>query len=568
MFFAAKIWDFLFGLTVLFPLLTGGIWTNKPGFKIELTQISIQLIVLALLAMAMERARRGTLEKLYTIQFCTKLVNAWQSLMQKNPKKGLLGGFLLAGSLWSLVALRRHWAFSSGYADLGIFVNAIWNLTHGNGYISSVKDGVNLFSDHQSPIFYLLFPLFKLLPYPETLLIVQGFTLCSGGIAVYFLGKQYLNAESKILPWLPIIYWMYNPLRNANRFDFHPEVLMVPAFLFGIMFSQTRGWRYKLLGFVFLLLGLAGKESSGPVLAGIALAWILGSAPEYSRNYCRWLGFPMVAVGIVHLYFCTKVIPVYFGAPGYQYQNMYAHFGNGMGDLLLAPIFKTKTFLEYVFGPARIKFFLGTLLPVAFLPLFSPLVFAASLPGYLIYFLSAGAHRLNIGYHYSIESSIGLFWALITSLAKIEKGRFPQNAVYGLLAICLLATYGRSDIYFIRFFQRSPHHSWLLEEVFPLIRKDVSVMSTGTFVPHLATRKWAHHLPVIEMPEGKMVDCIFWSRNAEVNNTPLNAETETVLWPKMQKQAYKEVWKCDGLSVYQNPALAGSCFSREPICQR
>lgn len=507
-----KIWDVLFWITVLFPLLTGGIWIREPGLKIELSQISIQLGVLWLWGMALLWKNKDAFTRASSIRFLNKLWACWRGRLETHPRGTLLAGFLFFGTLWSWVALERHWAYASGYADLGIFVNAIWNLTHGNGYISSVKEGMNLFADHQSPIFWLLAPVFKALPYPETLLVLQGFGLCSGAIALYLIGSQYIPRRSPYLAALPLIYWFFNPLRNANRFDFHPEVFLVPSFLFGIWAMQETDWRKKGLGALFLTLGLMGKESCGPVLAGIGLAWILGAAPGPAKRFCRIAGFLLIPLGAAHLYFCTKVVPGFFQNK-YQYQHMFSHFGDGIGDLLLAPLKQPLLFLEHVFGPARLQFFAGTLFPVAFLPLLSPLVFVAAVPGYFIYFLSAGTHRLNLGYHYAIESSVALLWALAVSFAKLENPKFlpwlSRKAIPYVLFLTIFVAYGRSEPYFIRFFERSPHHEWLEEKVFPEIPNDAKIAATGTFVPHLATRPWVHHLPEIDMPGGAFVDCVY-----------------------------------------------------------
>lgn len=566
-----KIWDVLFWVTVLFPLLTGGIWIREPGLKIELSQISIQLAILWIWGMVLMRRNTDSLLQASSIRFLSRLWTYWQSRLHRHPTRTLAISYIFFGSLWSWVALERHWAFSSGYADLGIFANAIWNLSHGNGYVSSVKEGMNLFADHQSPIFWALAPFYKAFPVPETLLVAQGFGLCSGAIALFLIGKQYLPAGSSYLAALPLLYWFFNPLRNANRFDFHPEVFLVPCFLFGIWGMQEIGWKKKALGALFLGLGLMGKESCGPVLAGIGFAWILGAAPGSAQKFCRVAGLFLIPIGAAHLYFCTKIVPGLF-AYKYQYQHMFAHFGDGIGDLLLAPFRKPLLFFEHVFGPERLRFFAGTLLPVSFLPLLSPVAFVAAIPGYLIYFLSAGSHRLNLGYHYAIESSVGLLWALTVTFAKLENERFlpwlQRRWIPYILFLTVFVSYGRSEPYFIRFFQKSPHHAWLESEVFPLIPDDAKIATTGTFVPHLAARKWVHHLPEIDLPDGRYVDCVYWSRNSEANNSPMNPEIENRLEELMKKEGFLMTWTCDGLSVYQNPSHRGTCLTEIPRCNR
>ena len=141
------------------------------------------------------------------------------------------------------VSLLRHWALDSHGYDLGIFTNVMWNLVHGNGYLSSVKNGINLFADHQSPTYWLLAPLFWLVPRPETLLFVQALGLAAGGPALYYLARRRFGAGHWAPAALPWLYWAYLPTRNANAFDFHPEVFMLPLFLWAFVgFASERRW--------------------------------------------------------------------------------------------------------------------------------------------------------------------------------------------------------------------------------------------------------------------------------------------------------------------------------------
>lgn len=567
-----RVWDILFWATVLLPLLTGGIWIRRPGLKLELTQVSIPLAVLSLWgAYFLYRKRRAALESTSSLRFVLRAWGLWRKSVEERPALTLFLATLFFGTLWSWVSLNRHWAFLSGFADLGIFLNAIWNLTHGNGYVSSLKNGMNLFADHQSPIFWFTAPFFKLYPHPETLLVLQGFGLCAGAPALYLIGRQYLSKNSAWLAALPLLYWFFNPLRSANRFDFHPEVFLVPFFLYGIWGLQEKTWGKRCLGLLFMVLALMGKESSGPVMAGIGAAWILGAAPASVRGFCRALGPFFVAAGVGHIYFCTKVVPTFF-AGAYLYQNVFAHFGNGLTDLILAPFTKPALFFSSLFNPKCLRFLAGTTAPLGFLSFLSPNVLVASIPGYLIYFLMNDPHRLNLGYHYAIESSVGVFWALTVTFAKFERPDFlpnvPRWLVGYLLFVCLFVSYGRSEIHYIRFYQATPHHAWVRDTVIPAIDPNASTMSTGTFVPHLANRPWAHHLPVLEVPNRGFVDCVIWSRHPEVNNTPMNEPLNQEILKRMMDNGFKEVWACDSLSVYQNPAFRGNCLPTPPPCDR
>ncbi len=571
--FAFHFWDFLAWVTVLFPLFTGGVWIRRPHFFFELSQINGPVIALTIFALLLAR-KRINVEETSSMRLLLRLWENWKSYFQKDAERTVWLSWIFVGFLWGLVGCERHWGYQSGYADLGIFDNAIWNLTHGYGYISSVKGGMNLLSDHQSPIFFLMAPLYKVFPHPETLLMAQGFGLALSAVALFYIARQYMGAKHALLPFVPLAAWAYFPIRNANRFDFHPEIFMLPTFLFAIAGLQSKQIKNISLGVCAFVLGLAAKESAGPVAAGIGLAWVLGAAPETTRARMRKVGIAVFVAGVAAFYFDLKIIPRWF-ALDYQYQNAFAQFGPNLKDLLFAPILQPRLFFQTIFAGSRIKFFLQTVAPLAFLPLFSPRTFLAALPGYLIIFLSYGDHRVNIGYHYAIESAVGVFWSFAPGilagerLLKKWRPRWNTKKVLAYFIIfCALVGYGRSEGFFIRFYTKSPHHHWLEKEVFPLINDRVKLAATGEFVPHLTQRHWAHHLPIIWLPNepGKYVDCIFWSKNPEVNNTPLDGPTTQAMEASMRKERYELVYACQGLEVWQHPHAPASCLVKKPSC--
>ena len=572
--FGLHLWDFLAWVTVLFPIFTGGLWIRRPGLYVELTQINVPVVALGILGAILAITTKADLKSATSARFLFFIWKNWCALFKKNPEALVWISGLFAGLIWSLVSCRRHWAFQSAYADLGIFDNAIWNLVHGNGYISSVKGGMNLLADHQSPIFFLLAPFYALYPHAETLLIAQGIGLALAGVGAFYLARQYLGASHKALPLIPLAYWAYFPVRNAIRFDFHPEVFMLPIFLFAIAGLQSSKPRNVLIGAIAFILGLATKESAGPVAAGIGMAWILGAAPSLQKKRARYLGVLAASLGVITFYIDLKIVPQYF-AVEYQYQNAYEQFGTSVKDLLLAPFLQTSLFLKTLFATSRIKFFFQTIGPLALLPLLSPRTFIASAPGYLIYFLSSTDHRVNIGYHYVIESAVGIFWSIgpgVLMAEKIISKFFKQwnatNTVALAIIFCSLVGYGRSELFFIRSYQQSPHHTWLKTEVFPKLDPKATIAAIGSFVPHLTGRYWARELPILNMANepGRYVDCLVWSQNPEVNQTPLGPDNSREMMALMRLERYKPVFSCDGLTIWQHFHAPQACLAEKVQC--
>lgn len=553
-------WNILFAIFVVLPLLTGGLWYRGDKIFIEYTQTGVAALILGLALWYHIRKNPSLYESPGLLRWIRNLWKRWERLTIEKPKGSLGAAYIFVSLLWFGVSLRRHYAFSSGAADLGIFTNTMWNFTHGNGYISSVKGGMHLLSDHQSYFFFLLSPFFKLWPSPECLLLLQALGLASTGIALFLLGKQYLPRESPFLPLLPILFWCFQPIRNAARFDFHPEIFQLPLFLFSIWALQEKTLSKRLLGIVLFLLALSTKESAGPIAVGIGFAWILGAAPMESRSFTRKFSLLSIAFGIGIFLVNIKMIPTLFHGQ-YSYSGSYRELGPEVSDLLLSPFTKPVTFLRHIFGAARLKFLFAMLAPFLFLPLLGWRAFAAAIPGFLLLFLTDGDQRVSLGFHYAIEPSTGVFWALVVALSVV---RWNKKKVFYGLAWAALIFYGRSETFQMRHFTPSPYKKWISREALPKLASDVSLSAPQAIVPHLTNRYWIHFLPEIKMLDGNYVDCLIIEPN--VDNSPLNTASSYQL-REIADQQYEIEFACPlgNFEIYHNKTAKSSSCLKAPI---
>lgn len=558
---ALRFFDFLFGVLIVFPLVLGGAWISKPGLKVELVELAVPVLILALIGGLIHWIARPDWNKSYSFIVLTRLWVRWRAFNLRRPLGSLCLGSAITGVIYALAALRRHLAFGSGAADLGIFTNAIWNLVNGNGYVSSVKDGLPLFADHQSPIFWVFAPAFALFPHAETLLILQSFALATTGAIAARLAVQALGDRDPITSAIPLMVWIYPAIRAANSFDFHPEVTMLPLFLAAILGIQSASKRAQLGGWIAFLLALAGKESAGPVAAAIGIVWLF--LPRFRRQ-----GIAALILGVSWFLFCLKVVPGLFGK-SYAYEDAYAHFGGGLLGVITAPFRDPMFFFSYILNGPRLWFLFWTLVPLAFLPLLSPLKMIAALPGYLMLFLSVGDHRVNTIYHYGIEPAVGLLWALPEGWARLRnwlKSK-PQNwrslAPFAILFFVLLE-FGRSEITRIRRYDGTEWTHWLRSELIPTVAAP-KVTVSGAMVPHLSDRPWVNHLPDVTLNDGSLVDCVI--EDPTVNNWPMSTE-EVARLPEVLKNAgFLLVYECQTLKVYERSAAQVRCLSRAVNCR-
>lgn len=543
-----RLFDLFAFILIVFPILGGGLWIIRPHFKFELTELAVP--TLGIFAIALLWHIRA--EESRNVQLALRIFEKWRRALSRHSAWTLGLGTLFVASLWAFSSLRRHWNLESNSFDLGIFTNTMWNLTHGNGYVSSIKGGINLFADHQSPIFWAVAPIFAIFPHPETLLVIQAIVLALGAGAVYVIAKQYRRDDSAPNVWwlaaIPLLYWAYLPIRRANAFDFHPEVFMLPLFLWAIAGIQSRGSFARFLGWIAFLAALGCKESAGPIAAGIGLAWFLGAAPN--REPKKAIGILAALFGVTVFLFDLKVVPSLLGGQ-YVYGSLYSHLSQGPLE-----------WMHSLFGMSRWKFLFATLAPLGFLPLFAPRVLVAALPAYLMLFLTEGDGRLNPSFHYAIEVAVGLFWALAASSPALSSATLFKRIKPAIwILFWALLSFGRSEIYWVRKNEPTEHTRWLTGEMLRCLAPDTRMTASSPLVPQVATRQWIQQIP--DLTAG--TDCV-WIDDS-VKSWPLNSQ-ERDAWEKRltETEGFQKFYECGPTRVYQRQSLSGACLRCLPLC--
>ena len=74
-------------------------------------------------------------------------------------------------------------------------------------------------------------------PTPLILLAAQSIMLGLGAIPVYWLARERFPG-SVLAPLFAVLYLLYLPIREANRYGYHPGALVSPLFLFALYFME------------------------------------------------------------------------------------------------------------------------------------------------------------------------------------------------------------------------------------------------------------------------------------------------------------------------------------------
>lgn len=388
--------------------------------------------------------------------------------------------FAVLSVTWTLASWIRHDALHSSF-DLAIFVQAIWNTTQGDWFYSSIKGGICLMGDHFSPFLAFFSIPYKLWPDPKNLLLMQSLGAASSVIPLYHLSKLRLQSTNAALAFV-LAFALYLPMRNAVRFDFHPEVAGIAIWFWAYFFMVQKQYLQASLA---LLLGLLLKENAAGPAAALGLLILMNR---------QWkLGLFWTFIPVLYLIACIHWIIPYFNQEPYFYWsgNFGAWKDQGAGALI-------KHFLR----PESLAYLIKIFAPLALFSFFSPTYFVLTLPALAQNLLSRNEMTHSIFFHYTAFLIPGVFISAVEGARRfMSQSKQPlltlKKTTWALVLASILMA-GVSDIYIATqaWLQRTPQseavHRFLRNSPIP---PEASVRTHEFLAPHFANRK---HLFIYE----------------------------------------------------------------------
>src|SRR5262249_15828781 len=134
---------------------------------------------------------------------------------------------------FSIATIRNQYNLQTSGYDLGIENNLVWNAAHWNGplFKTSVHAGGPVGSHiglHETYISYLFDIPYRLLPRPETLLVLQSLLIGGGAVPLYPLARRTLRAWAAGL--VALLFLFYSPTPRAEPYHLHSPPVS-PLFL-------------------------------------------------------------------------------------------------------------------------------------------------------------------------------------------------------------------------------------------------------------------------------------------------------------------------------------------------
>jgi len=453
---------------------------------------------------------------------------------KKRPEFFLAIAIFVYTLVFSYITILRHYSFNSTYFDLGCFEQGLWTTLEGSFFWNSPHNA-SQFGVHNSPILFLLLPIYKLFPFSETLLITQTILLALAAIPLYYIGKKYLDSWGGLV--FSIIYLLYPALHGINLFDFH-ELAFLPLILFLSLYYLITN---QIRGFVITsLIALMIKEDVSLLL--IALTAYAIYSHRYSSKQQKWVMYILIFIYISWLLISFQYIIPYFNPQGYAFSSRYDTTG-GISDIL------THNFLY------KLVYIFLLLIPLGFTPIAAPDILLVLTPSLAEILLQSNvAYRITT--QYSALLIPVLFVSAIIGTQRVSKKmsdikpRFSRYILPGLLLLgilsfllCTPAPVSPWTLYY----KFSPNqcqynideHAQLLKDVIDSIPPDASISTQNNLASHLSKRfniyiTYQQDVDYILMDE-KTVD-VEWIENHKI------------IFPINQ---YNQIFSHDGINLYK-----------------
>ena len=390
----------------------------------------------------------------------------------------------------------RHALFHSTAYDLAIFDQAIYLISQNQTPFSSLM-AINILGDHAAFIFYPLALLYKIYPDVHWLLFVQAFALALGAWPSWSLARQAGLNERKSMA-VAAVYLLYPAVFNVNLFDFHPEVIALPALLAAILAARLN----KTLWFcAAIVLVLSCKAVLSLTVAAMGL-WLL--CFDKKRN----CGLIALFLGAGWFLVATQAVIPYFNQ-GREHAGIgrYQYLGNSVFEIAINLILKPNLVLGRLFSLDTFEYLALLILPIILW--LSPRHLSSlisAVPMLAMNILSDIPAQRDLIHQYSIPILPFLLVAVISSLAdrnqlkgKIIFDRLPipnyplprVMLIWSLIGFLALAKYG----YFWTIYLDSLDTLAATREAISLVETKGSVLTTAQIAPHLA------HRPVVKFTQ-------------------------------------------------------------------
>ncbi len=479
-------------------------------------------------------------------------------------------GFTGMGVYMSHVALKVQFLC---FGDWGIFTEVAANTLAGKFLLTNWHGGVNFFSHHYAPGFFLVFtPLIWLFNSPYTTIVFGALTLWGSAMLIYWFARtRQLNPPCAFC--LALAYLLYPSLSNLNIsifYGFHIIYFFIPVFILFYVFYEREKY---LIAFLIFLYSLTIQETVGTFWVGWGIIQFLSGRKKDGIIYA--------VIGAAFFVIYAKLLIPACGTANYIYfQERYSHLGTGILGIMASPLLHPAAFWGCLFTVKNLAVLLLLLLPSFMVAFNRPLLLLCSAPQLLFVFIQDNQEVINLCLQYQAETVamiavtcvLGLAavlrdekptcWAGILSTGLLKKGMLPDKRniacamVAGLIVTSALANYFYSFSYYgcysFKPIGNMPDCTAVVDEMKKIVPPDAAIAASERLAAQFVIRNQV--FPLRFEKEYRIYDLSdSLNEQTSLHKAMLNSREYSLIWSKSYQGHQFYIFK-KGAPKPANPA--------------
>lgn len=417
---------------------------------------------------------------------------------KKSDRAALCGVLLTALPVFIFVALTtvmKHLSFGTPCFDMGIFLQMFNSLKENLTAVTSCERDrlMSHFQVHSSFIFYLILPIYLLIPTAGTILVVQVLGAMSGVLPLFWIAK------GRGLKGLPLYLACFLYIFSAGLilpcyYSFHENALL-PVLIMWLIYALEKN-NIPLLYIMSALVCIV-KEDAPLYVICLGLYYFFEC-----RDKRRIHGALAAVLSSLYFIIVMNYLTVH-GDGSYMTSSrlgvLIGSDGGGFINILKNVLVDPAYFFSLFAREETLLFICQTLLPLLLLPFFTVKLrrFILIIP-YVIMCLVIGSsyrYAADIGFQYIFGPACLLIYMTILNAADLDE-KICGRLLFGAAVITLVTTLSQvtPKIDYIRDYRQNRDRYASAERCIDLLPDDGSVLSNTFLLPHACDRREIYDL--------------------------------------------------------------------------
>ncbi len=403
--------------------------------------------------------------------------------------------FLGFVSLWTVA---RVYSFKTPTYDFGIFSQMFYYMKETGLPLTTLeRDGLlSHFAVHVSPIYYLLLPVYALVPHPATLQILQGVVITSAVIPLWLLGKHYgFNGVQGI--FLCGILFLLPSFSGGVGYDIHENCFLTPLILW-----LFYGIEKKKMGFtiLFAFLVLCVKEDGAVYVAVIGLWLFVRSLLSQGLRKERSMALCVLVLSLVWFYGVTTYLNRWGdGVMSGRYENFMNEERGSLLRVVCNALLHPMKILYECSEREKLRYLALTMAPLLGLPLITRRYerYILLIPYILVNLMSDYTYQHEIFFQYSFGTTGFLMYLLLINLSDM-KNRKGITAVLSasvlLCGVCFALVVVPKGVTYPSIWIEEKEISREIRQALTTVPEEATVTATTFYTTELSQRRYLYDI--------------------------------------------------------------------------